>query len=56
MNAAIDQEGTMKACVEAEERKTKRVMLRPSGGSSGDALVKYRMVYTTPVGQSHQPP
>jgi hypothetical protein len=55
-SAAIDQEGTMKACAEAEDRKRKRVMPRSSGGSSGGDPLKYHMVYTPPVGQLRQPP
>jgi hypothetical protein len=36
-SAAIDQEGTMKACEAAEEKKRKRAVLGPSGGSSSGA-------------------
>jgi hypothetical protein len=52
-SAAIDQEGTMKACEVAEEKKRKRAMPRPSGGSSSGAPPKYRMIYTPPMGQTH---
>jgi hypothetical protein len=36
-SASIDQEGTMKACEMAEEKKRKRVMSGPFGGSSSGA-------------------
>jgi hypothetical protein len=49
-SAAIDQEGTMKACEVAEEKKRKRAVLGPSGGNSSGAPPKYRMVYTPPAG------
>jgi hypothetical protein len=39
-SAAIDQEGTMKACEAAEEKKRKRAVSRPSGGSSSGAPPK----------------
>jgi hypothetical protein len=52
---AIDQEGTMKACEAAEEKKRKRAMPGPSGGSSSGAPLKYRMIYTPPMGQLHCP-
>jgi hypothetical protein len=55
-SAAIDQEGTMKACEESEEKKRKRAVSGPSGGSSSSALPKYRMIYTPPVGQPRRPP
>jgi hypothetical protein len=55
-SAAIDQEGTMKACAEADERKRKRVMPGSSGGSSNGAPPKYRMIYTPPAGQPRRPP
>jgi hypothetical protein len=47
-STAIDQEGTMRACEAAEEKK--RTMPRPTGGSSIGAPPKYRMVYTPPAG------
>jgi hypothetical protein len=50
-SAAIDQEGTMKACEAAEEKKRKRVVSGPSGGGSSSARPKYRMIYTPPAGQ-----
>jgi hypothetical protein len=50
-SVAIDQEGTMKACEVAEEKKRKRTMPGSSGGSSSGAPLKYRMIYTPPVGQ-----
>jgi hypothetical protein len=55
-SAAIDNEGSMKACAEAEDRKRKKIMPGPSGssGSSG-APPKYRMVYTPPSGQLRRP-
>jgi hypothetical protein len=49
-SAAIDQEGTMKACEVAEEKKRKRAVSGPSGGNSSGAPPKYRMVYTPPAG------
>jgi hypothetical protein len=56
MSATIDQERTMKACVEAEEKKRKRIMLGSSrSGGSGDAPLKYRMMYTPPIGQLRSP-
>jgi hypothetical protein len=55
-SAAIDQEGTMKACEAAEEKKRKRAVSGPSKGSSSGAPLKYRMIYTPPMGQSHRPP
>jgi hypothetical protein len=55
-SAAIDQEGTMKACEAAEEKKRKRAVSRPSGGSSSSASPKYRMIYAPPVGQLRRPP
>jgi hypothetical protein len=50
-SAAIDQEGTMKAYAEDEEKKRKRVFPGSSRGSSGGAPLKYRMVYTPPMRQ-----
>jgi hypothetical protein len=55
-SAAIDQEGTMKACEAAEEKKRKRTVSGPSGGSSSGAPLKYRMIYTPPTGQPCRPP
>jgi hypothetical protein len=55
-SAAIDQEGTMKACEAAEEKKRKRAVSGPSGGSSSGAPLKYRMIYTPPAGQPRRPP
>jgi hypothetical protein len=49
-SAAIDQEGTMKACEAVEEKKRKRAVSGPSGGSSSGAPPKYRMIYTPPAG------
>jgi hypothetical protein len=47
----------MKACLEAEEKKRKRIMLRTlGGGGSSDAPLKYRMVYTPPAGHLCRPP
>jgi phosphoenolpyruvate carboxylase len=54
-SAAIDQEGTIKACEAAEEKKRKRVVSGPSGGSSSSAPPKYRMIYIPPVGQPRRP-
>jgi hypothetical protein len=51
-SAAIDQERTMKAVAEAEEKKRKRTMPGSSDiGGSGGAPPKYRMVYAPPSGQ-----
>jgi hypothetical protein len=48
-NAAIDQERMMKAVVEADEKKRKRLMPGSTGsGSSSGALPKHRIVYTPP--------
>jgi hypothetical protein len=55
-SAAIDQEGTMKACETAEEKKRKRVVSGSSGDGSSSAPPKYRMIYTLPAGQPHRPP
>jgi hypothetical protein len=55
-SAAIDREGTMKACEAAKEKKRKRAVSGPSGGSSRGAPSKYHMIYTPPVGQPHRPP
>jgi hypothetical protein len=46
----------MKACEEAEEKKRKRALLGPLGGSFSGAPLKYRMVYTPPAGQPRRPP
>jgi hypothetical protein len=56
VSAAIDQEGTMRACEVAEEKKRKRNTPGPTGGSSSDGPPKYCMVYTPPTRQSHRPP
>jgi hypothetical protein len=45
-SAAIDYEGTLRACVEVEERKRERAMPEPSGGGSGGSPLKYHLVYT----------
>jgi hypothetical protein len=55
-SAAIDQEGTMKACEVAEEKKRKRAVSGSFRGSSSGACLKYRMVYTPPAGQPCCPP
>jgi hypothetical protein len=55
-SVTIDQEGTMKACEAAEEKKRKRAMSGPSRGSSSGAPLKYRMIYTPPVGQPRRSP
>jgi hypothetical protein len=54
--AAIDQEGTMKACEATNDKKRKRAMPGPSGGSSSGAPPEYRMIYTSPSGQPCHPP
>jgi hypothetical protein len=50
-STTIDQEGTMKACEAAEEKKRKRTMPGPTECSSSGAPPKYCMVYMPPVGQ-----
>jgi hypothetical protein len=45
----------MKASEVVEQKKRKRTMLGPTGGSSSDAPPNYHMVYMPPVGQPHQP-
>jgi hypothetical protein len=55
-SASIDQEGSLKACEVAEEKKRERAVSGPSGGSSSGAPPKYRMIYTPPVGQPRRPP
>jgi hypothetical protein len=54
-SVTIDQEGTMKACEVAEEKKRKRAVSGPSAGSSSGAPPMYRMIYTPPAGQPHRP-
>jgi hypothetical protein len=55
-SAAIDQERMMKAIVEVEEKKRKKMVPRSDGsGSSSGAPPKYRMVYTLPGGQLRRP-
>jgi hypothetical protein len=49
-SAAINQEGTIGAYSDAEEKKRKRVMSGLSGGGSRGAPPKYRLVYTPLVG------
>jgi hypothetical protein len=49
-SAAIDQVGTMKVCEVAKEKKRKRAVPGPSGGSYSGAPLKYRMIYTPPTG------
>jgi hypothetical protein len=46
----------MKACEVAEEKKRKKAVSGPSGGSSSGAPLKYRMIYTPPAGQPRRPP
>jgi hypothetical protein len=55
-STAINQQGTMRACEAAEEKKRNRTMLEPTRGSSNAAPPKYCMVYTPPMGQPHRPP
>jgi hypothetical protein len=55
-SATIDQDGTMKACEVAKEKKRKRAVSGPSGGSSNGAPPKYRMIYTPLEGQPCRPP
>jgi hypothetical protein len=55
-SAAIDQERLMKAIVEVNEKKRKRMMAGPYGsGGSSCAPPKYHMVYTPPGGQLRRP-
>jgi hypothetical protein len=55
-SAAVDQEGTMKACEATEDKKRKRAVSGPSGCSSSGAPLKYRMIYTPSAGQPRRPP
>jgi hypothetical protein len=55
-STAIDQEGTMRVCEVAEEKKRKRNTPGPTGGSSSDGPPKYCMVYIPPTRQSRRPP
>jgi hypothetical protein len=55
-STTIDQEGTLKACVEVEDNKRKRVMSGSSGDSSDGAPSKYHIVYTPHAGQPQRPP
>jgi hypothetical protein len=55
-STTIDQEGTMRACEVAEEKKRKRTTPGPTGGSSSGVPPKNRMVYTPPAGQPRRPP
>jgi hypothetical protein len=54
-STAIDQEGTMRACEVAEEKR-KRTTPRPTEGSSSSAPPQYCIVYTPPAGQQRRPP
>jgi hypothetical protein len=55
-SAVIDQERMMKAVAEANEKMRKRMMPGSAcSGCSSGAPPKYRMVYTPPGGQLHQP-
>jgi hypothetical protein len=45
----------MRAYEVAEEKKRKRAVSGPSGGSSSGASPKYRMIYTPPAGQPRRP-
>jgi hypothetical protein len=55
-SAATDQERMMKAVVEADEKKRKKMMPGSVGsGNSSDTPPKYRMVYTPPRGQLCRP-
>jgi hypothetical protein len=49
VSSAIDQEGVSQACLDVEEKKSKRVMSGPSGGSSGGGPSKYSLFYTLPT-------
>jgi hypothetical protein len=52
-SAIIDQEGTMKACEAVEEKKSKRALLGPSGGSFSGAPPKFHMIYIPPAALHH---
>jgi hypothetical protein len=54
-STAIDQEGTMRPCEVAEEKKRKRTTSGPIEGSSSGVPPKYRMVYTPLVRQQRRP-
>jgi hypothetical protein len=55
-STVIDQERMMKAVVEADEKKRKRMMPRSAGsGSSSGAPSNYSMVYNPPRGQLRRP-
>jgi hypothetical protein len=49
-SAAIDEEGTIWACAETDEKKKKRVMSELSRGGSGGTPPKYHLVYKPHVG------
>jgi 4-diphosphocytidyl-2C-methyl-D-erythritol kinase len=56
VSAAINQERMMKVVAEADDKKRKRMMSGSAGsGSSSGVPHRYRMVYTPPGGQLHQP-
>jgi hypothetical protein len=46
----------MKACEVAKEKKRKRTMLGPTGGTSSSAPPKYCMVCMPLTGQPRRPP
>jgi hypothetical protein len=52
VSAVIDQDSTYSALLAEEDEKRKRVVSRPSDGSTHDALPKYRLVYTPSIGKS----
>jgi hypothetical protein len=56
VSAAIEQEGTYIALLAEEEKMRKRASLRPLEDTTGDAPLKYRLVYTPSVGKSRVPP
>jgi hypothetical protein len=56
VSAVIDQENTIRACEAFEEKKRKMTMSGSSRCGSNGAPLKYRIVYTPPIGQSRHPP
>jgi hypothetical protein len=56
MSAVIDQEGTYRSYLDAEEKKRKRAMSGPSEDSTWGASPKYHLVYTPLASKSRFPP
>jgi hypothetical protein len=55
-STATDQEGIMKACEAAEDKKRKRTMPWPIGGRSTRSPPKFGIVYMPPMEQPRRPP